>query len=50
VAWGKIVESSPKIGETAKPGNEVSAEIDQIPISVIRGMVPCPVLIFIILK
>ena len=38
------------IVEDDKPGNEVSAETDQIPISVIRGMVPCPVLIFIIQK
>ena len=41
------MESCPKIGETANPGKEVNAEIDQMPINVIRGMVPRPVLIFI---
>jgi len=37
---GKVVESCPKIGETANPGKEVNAEIDQMPINVIRGMTP----------
>ena len=41
------MESCPRIGETASPGKEVNAEIDQMPINVIRGMVPRPVLIFI---
>ena len=55
VECGKIAESFPKIGETARPGNAFSADIDHIPISVIRGIVPCPVCIriivlFIVLK
>ena len=47
VAYGKMVVSCPKIGDTANPGKEVNAETDQMPTSVIRGIVPLPVLIFI---
>ena len=45
---GNIVDIYPKIGETARPGNAFKAEIDHIPKSVIKGIVPCPVPIFII--
>ena len=45
VACGKMVVSCPKIGDTANPGKEVNAETDQMPTSVIRGIVPLPVLI-----
>ena len=38
---------SPKIGDTASPGNDVTADTDQIAISVIRDIVPLPVLILI---
>ena len=48
VEWGKIAESFPRIGETARPGSAFSAEIDHIPINVIRGIVPFPVCIRII--
>ena len=34
------------MGETASPGREVSAEIDQIASKVMRGIVPLPVCIF----
>jgi O-antigen/teichoic acid export membrane protein len=47
VAFGKILVRSPNIGETASPDKEVNAEIDQIAIKVIRGIVPLPVCIFI---
>ena len=50
VECGKIAESFPKIGETARPGNAFSADIDHIPINVIRGIVPCPVCIRIIVS
>lgn len=40
-----MVVSCPKIGDTANPGKEVNAETDQMPTSVIRGIVPLPVLI-----
>ena len=49
VAFGNIFVRSPNIGETASPGNEVNAEIDQMEIKVIRGIVPRPVYIFIML-
>ena len=49
VAFGNIFVRSPNIGETASPGNEVNAEIDQMAIKVIRGIVPRPVCIFIML-
>jgi hypothetical protein len=44
--WGKMVESFPRIGETANPGNAFNAEIDHIPINVINGIVSRPVWIF----
>ena len=50
VECGKIAESLPKIGETARPGSAFSADIDHMPISVIRGIVPCPVCIRIIVS
>ena len=37
------------MGETASPGNDVNAEIDQMAIKVIRGVVPRPVCILICL-
>ena len=43
----KILSKSPKIGVTANPGSEVMAEIDHIANKVNKGIVPCPVLIFI---
>ena len=30
------------MGETANPGNAFNAEIENIPINVIRGIAPCP--------
>lgn len=45
LACGKVSDNWPRIGETASPGKAFNAEIDQIPISVMKGMVPCPVLI-----
>ena len=50
VECGKIAESFPKMGETARPGNAFSADIDHMPINVIRGIVPCPVCIRIIVS
>lgn len=47
--FGNIFVRSPNMGETASPGNEVNAEIDQMAIKVIRGIVPRPVCIFIML-
>jgi len=38
-----MTDSFPKIGETARPGRAFRAEIDQMPIRVIRGIVPWPV-------
>ncbi len=48
VECGNIAESFPRIGETANPGSAFSAEIDHIPINVMRGIVPCPVCILIL--
>ena len=48
VEWGNMADNFPRIGETANPGSAFSAEIDHIPINVIRGIVPCPVFILII--
>ncbi len=31
------------MGETANPGNAFNAEMENIPIKVMRGIVPCPV-------
>ena len=39
VAFGNIFVRSPNIGETASPGNEVNAEIDQMAIVTIGGLV-----------
>ena len=47
-AFGNMLFISPKIGDTASPGNDVTADTDQIAISVIRDIVPLPVLILII--
>jgi hypothetical protein len=38
---------SPRIGDTASPGSDVTADTDQIAISVMREIVPLPVLILI---
>lgn len=46
-AWGKIVDNCPRIGDTASPGRALSADMDQMPTSVISGIVPRPVSIFI---
>ena len=43
VECGKMAESFPRIGETASPGRSFKAEIDQMPMRVIRGIVPWPV-------
>jgi hypothetical protein len=43
VECGKMAESFPRIGETASPGRAFRAEIDQMPMRVIRGIVPWPV-------
>ena len=48
VADGKILFKSPKMGETANPGNAFNAEMENIPIKVMRGIVPCPVCTFIL--
>lgn len=39
-----MTDNFPRIGLTAKPGRAFRADIDQMPIRVIRGMVPRPVL------
>ena len=44
-----MVESFPKIGEIANPGRALRAEIDHIPINVIREIIPFPVCICIAL-
>lgn len=46
VELGNIVDKFPNIGDIAKPGREVRADIDHIAINVIKDIVPCPVLIF----
>ena len=50
LASGNVSVSWPRIGETASPGKAFRAEMDQMPISVIRGMLPCPVLILMSLS
>ena len=47
VAEGNILFKSPKMGDTASHGNALSAEMENIPTNVMRGMVPCPVCTFI---
>lgn len=47
VAEGNILFKSPKMGDTASPGNALSAEMENIPTNVMRGMVPCPVCTFL---
>lgn len=39
VAEGNILFKSPKMGDTASPGNALSAEMENIPTNVMRGMV-----------
>ena len=46
VAWGKMWRKSPKIGEIASPGNEETAETDQMPSNTRSEIEPLPVLIF----
>ena len=41
---------SPSIGDTASPGSDVTADTDQIAISVIRDILPFPVLIVIVIR
>ena len=47
-AFGNMLFISPNIGDTASPGSDVIADTDQMAISVIREIVPLPVLIFMI--
>ena len=47
VALGKMPFRSPRMGETAKPGNDEMAETDQTASSTTSGIVPLPVSIFI---
>ena len=42
----KTVDSLPKTGDMARPGNDVRAETDQIPNNTIKEIVPLPVFIF----
>lgn len=44
---GKIRCSRPRIGDTANPGKEITAEMDQMAIRVASEMVPFPVFILI---
>ena len=46
VALGNNVRSLSEIGEIAKPGNDVSAETDQIPNNAQIEIIPFPVCIF----
>lgn len=48
LAEGKIVFRSPRIGETASPGNDVTADTDQIANSTGSEIVPLPVDIFMV--
>lgn len=43
VAWGKIRFRSPKMGDTAKPGSDVTADTDQMARRTPGETVPLPV-------
>jgi hypothetical protein len=50
LAEGNILSKSSRMGDMAKPGREMMAEIDQMATKAVSGIVPFPVLIFIALR